>query len=108
MEEKCPLFPLNNHLSYSTVQYSTVQYSTLLQRDSLVKPAPLAGSPAGPVDVTVPRPLHAAVGLPDAAPEECPAGVAGHGPVVEVGGGRPRADGAGRGELPLKQGVVRQ
>ena len=78
-----------------------MRYIFVLITDSLVKPAPLTGSPAGPVDVTVPRPLHAAVGLPDAAPEEGPAGVAGHGPVVEVGGGRPRADGAGRGELPL-------
>ena len=79
-----------------------MRYIFVLITDSLVKPAPLTGSPAGPVDVTVSRPLHAAVRLADAPSEESSAGVAGNGPVVKVGGGGTRADRADSRQLPLE------
>ena len=69
---------------------------------SPVKPAPLAAPPVGQVYAAVPRALHAAVRLPNAPPEEGPAGVASHGPVVEVGGTRTIANAALGGQSPLQ------
>ena len=75
---------------------------SLAWRVSPVKSAPLAAPPVGQVNAAVPGPLHAAVGLPYAPPEEGSTRVARHGPVVKVGGARAVADAALSGQSPLK------
>ena len=69
---------------------------------SPVKPTPLTRPPVSPVNGAVSSSLHTAVGLSNAPPEEGPAGVAGDGAIVEMGGGGSIADGANCGETTLE------
>ena len=92
--------PALRHLSDEALRYW--HWPLLPWAASPVKPAPLAAPPVGQVYAAVSRALHAAVRLSNAPPEEGPAGVARHGPVVEVGGARTITYAALSGQPPLQ------